>query len=160
MRESSTEKDLKRLLGNVSIQLEAIKRGYLSFKDSQLELVKQYPEMVKDELLKYEEAVLKFFSLLPEGKLQNKSDTEQADSFRNILKEVLNTERGTKFYVAMRSSKTSNEPNEDENASNDLLLLDELIPNTKHQLFDDIDSKSYLKNVFLPLNLFKDTKNL
>ena len=53
MREASTEKDLKRLMGNVHLQLEAIKRGYATFKDSQIELVKQYPLMVKDELKKY-----------------------------------------------------------------------------------------------------------
>ncbi len=63
MREASNEKDLRRLLQNVSMQLDAIRRGYITFKDSQLDLVKQYPEMIKDELKKYRDSVLKFFNI-------------------------------------------------------------------------------------------------
>lgn len=140
MRESSSEKDLKRLMGNVNLQLEAIKRGYVTFKDSQCELVKQYPSMVRDELRKYEDTLYKFFSILKTSKMltqeqQQLIETSAAsstssinvlnnttninsnvvtlddeanstlplDSFRHILKEILSTEKGTKFYVTMRS---------------------------------------------------------
>ena len=52
MREASNEKDLKRLLQNVQLQLDAIKRGYGTFKESQFELIKQYPQMIK-EVMKF-----------------------------------------------------------------------------------------------------------
>ena len=147
MRESSTEKDLKRLMGNVNLQLEAIRRGYVTFKDSQIELVKQYPGMVREELRKYEDTLYKFFSILKTSKTLTQEQQQQLesstssssmnilnntnlatlgggggtsggledsttdpdsgslplDSFRHILKEVLSTEKGTKFYVTMRS---------------------------------------------------------
>ena len=35
LREASSEKDLKRFLANVSFQLDAIQRGYVSFRDAQ-----------------------------------------------------------------------------------------------------------------------------
>ncbi len=63
MREASAEKDLKRLMANVSMQLESIERSYRSFSDVQLELVRRYPEMVRDELQRYEDHLMDFFSL-------------------------------------------------------------------------------------------------
>ena len=111
MREASSEKDLKRLLANVGIQLEAIKRGYFSFRDAQLELVKQYPQMVEEELLRYQDGIFKFFSIQtelksPEGSREGQNE-DQVDSMRFILKEVLNSDRGTKFYVKIRSPQLS-----------------------------------------------------
>lgn len=158
MRESSTEKDLKRLMTNVGLQLDAIKRGYMAFKDAQIELVKQYPEMVKEELKKYEESVYKFFSIIPPSKSmnmeQNKKD-EPVDSLRHILKEVLNTDKGTKFYVTLRSD--ASEGNE-ENGS-DILNYDELIPNTKLEILNNIDYKTHLKHAYIPLVSMKEIKN-
>ena len=158
MRESSSEKDLKRLMTNVGLQLDAIKRGYMAFKDAQIELVKQYPEMVKEELKKYEESVYKFFSIIPPSKSmnmeQNKKD-EPVDSLRYILKEVLNTDKGTKFYVTLRSDAA--ECNE-ENGS-DILNYDELIPNTKLEILNNIDYKTHLKHAYIPLVSMKEIKN-
>lgn len=162
MRESSSEKDLKRLMTNVGLQLDAIKRGYMAFKDAQIELVKQYPEMVKEELRKYEDSVYKFFSIVPPSKSVNmeqgqlvKKD-EPVDSLRNILKEVLSTDKGTKFYVTLRSETA--EGNE-ENGS-DILNYDELIPNTKHEILNNIDYKSHLKHSYIPLASMKEIKNM
>ena len=202
MRESSSEKDLKRLMGNVNLQLDAIKRGYSTFKDSQIELVKQYPPMVKEELKKYEENLYKFFSIIKTSKnltseqqqdiqrqfqqqtqqltqvFNNQSIEEPLDSFRNILKEVLSTNKGTKLYVTMRSiplqtpstaeqQQQSNDHIMSESTgqatgqatttitsgtvpltddySNDLLAYDELIPNTRPEILNSIESK---KNVY------------
>lgn len=179
IREASTEKDLKRLLTNVGMQLDAIKRGYLSFKEAQLELIKQYPQMVKEELRKYEHAVYRFFSVLPEAKLdkldkdQEESSTEEISSsnFRKILKEVLSTDKGTKFYVTLKSARitadSSLEKNETdqieetpEETANDILGYDELIPNTKDEILDKAGNRSYLRNSYIPVELFKDIKDL
>lgn len=164
MRESSNEKDLKKLLQNVSQQLDIIKNGYFSFRDSQIELLKQYPIMVKDELEKYEEALLNFFSIAKELGVKNQEnlsqDQNESETFRNILKEVLSTNRGNKFYIMMRSSKIGESTTPDEDlAENDILNLDELIPNTKQDFLNDIKNKSYLKNSFIPLEVFIEIKN-
>ena len=189
MRESSSEKDLKRLLSNVSIQLEAIKRGYLVFKDSQLELVKQYPQMVKEELHKYQENVFKFFSIQSDSsrimeeneaedaevnkieKNQKSPDQPAVDSMRFILKEVLSTDRGTKFYVTMRSpldnsqqgntntyslERNKNDSKQSIDENDDLLAFDELIPK-KESI--NIESKLYLKNAFVSMDILKEIKN-
>lgn len=63
MRESSNEKDLKRLLQYVLGQLDTIKEGYLKFHETQKNIVAQYPNMVGHELTKYEDYVFRFFSL-------------------------------------------------------------------------------------------------
>jgi hypothetical protein len=187
MRQSSNEKDLKRLLSNVSIHLEAIKRGYFTFKESQIELVNQYPQMVNEELLKYQESVFKFFSIQIDPSKIIMEEDENAeikkieshsthnhnpaiDSMRFILKEILNTDRGTKFYVSMRSplennsknserqKNESNQTNDDEN--DDLFTYDELIPNTKKELLSEIDSKQYLKHTFIGMDIVKNAKNV
>ena len=63
MREASAEKDLKRLMSNVIVQLESIERGYQAFSTAQLDLVKQYPQMVRDELQRYEDLLFQLFSV-------------------------------------------------------------------------------------------------
>lgn len=116
MREASNEKDLKRLLQNVQLQLDAIKRGYVTFRDSQLELVKQYPEMIKEELKKYRQSVFKFFNIDIKKNSKsslNMSNVEEENTSINNLdlensmlssdanREVLITERGNKYYVKL-----------------------------------------------------------
>jgi hypothetical protein len=118
MREASNEKDLKRLLQNVQMQLDAIKRGYMTFRDSQLELVKQYPEMIKEELKKYRQSVLKFFNIEVKKNLKNSLNMSNVDeeniSINNVdiensilstdtNREVLITERGNKYYVKLNN---------------------------------------------------------
>jgi hypothetical protein len=225
MRESSSEKDLKRLMGNVNLQLEAIKRGYVTFKDSQCELVKQYPSMVRDELRKYEDTLYKFFSILKTSKMltqeqQQLIETSAAsssssinvlnnnttntnvvtlddetnstlplDSFRHILKEILSTEKGTKFYVTMRSvplpeqqqqqvdlnnTTTTNTTTTatvtatanaiastlNEDYVNDLLAFDELIPHTRPELVANIESKPHLRHAFIPIESLKEIRSV
>jgi hypothetical protein len=220
MRESSSEKDLKRLMGNVNLQLEAIRRGYVTFREAQCELVKEYPSMVRDELRKYEDTLYKFFSILKTSKtltqeqqqklesstnsmsttnnnsnsnsnviINNDSSQEDElplDSFRHILKEVLSTDNGTKFYVTMRSVPLQQQQQEDNNTSintnanttnatatataiasalnedytNDLLAFDELIPHTRPELVAHIDSKPHLKHAFMPIESLKEIRNV
>ena len=238
MRESSSEKDLKRLMGNVNLQLEAIKRGYATFKDSQLELVKQYPSMVKEELKKYEENLYKFFSILKTSKhltneqqhelqrqfqqqqqqlilqqqqqqhlqqqqqsTSSQSFDDQPDSFRHILKEVLSTNKGTKFYVTMRSLPVQTPSVEQQQQiqsgdhmtvsesggqatttiataatatmtdggatatltddySNDLLAYDELIPNTRPEILNNVENKNHLKHALIPVDNLKEIRHM
>jgi hypothetical protein len=63
MRESSNEKDLKRLLQYTLSQLETIKEGYVKFHETQVNIVSQYPGMVGHELTRYEDYLFRFFSL-------------------------------------------------------------------------------------------------
>ena len=201
MRESSSEKDLKRLLSNVSVQLDAIKRCYFAFKDSQLELVSQYPQMVKEELQKYQEGVFKFFSIQPDGskvileeteppadpenedaeikiiETNNKpnhlsSDAkEQPDSMRFILKEILSTDRGTKFYVTMRSpldqhtshhhlSRLHKNDSKESDDNEDMFAFDDLMPKTKIDLINEIDTKLYLKHTYISMDMIISVKNV
>ena len=64
---------------------------------------------------RYEDTLYKFFSILKTSKSLSKEEQHEldeqqqqqhslpVDSFRHILKEVLSSEKGTKFYVCMRS---------------------------------------------------------
>lgn len=172
MREASNEKDLKRYLSNVALQLDAIKRGYVTFKDSQLELVKQYPEMVNDELEKYKNSVYKFFSITttsptPIRHLISSTESVVDQGFNSssvdyILKEVLESDRGTKFYVMATNNTPADEANHDssDNVNNMFVSLDELIPHGKQALVHSIEQCSYLKNCFISFELFRNTKNL
>jgi hypothetical protein len=116
MREASNEKDLKRLLSNVQLQLDAIKRGYITFRDSQLELVKQYPEMIKEELKKYRQSILKNFNIdIKKGSKSSLNisnvDEENTTNYNVDLessmlstdanREILITEKGNKYFVKL-----------------------------------------------------------
>lgn len=175
MREASSEKDLKRLLGNVSLQLDAIKRGYHAFSEAQLELVKKYPDMIRDELSKYQDSVYRFFSVQtsPPGEATTAVAaiaSSDSTSFRSILQEVLNSERGTKFYVKIgaptnntASVDTSQEVvcDADEIAQN-MLGLDsnEFVSRSKQDLLERVDQETYLKNSFIDFEFFKELKNM
>lgn len=87
MREASAEKDLKRLLSNVTMQLDSIKRGYQTFSEAQTELVKQYPGMVTAELNKYENLILTFFSVQRSSNVIEEED-EITDNFSQITEEI------------------------------------------------------------------------
>jgi hypothetical protein len=124
MREASSEKDLKRLMANVSLQLEAIRRGYISFKDSQLDLIRQYPSMIKDELRTYEDSLYNFLTVVPEIKPKTESKTETprqsnvdtVSSLRYMMKEVLSSDRGTKFYVKINPNNQKEENELEDNS--------------------------------------------
>ena len=79
---------------------------------------------------------------------------EKIESFRNILKEVLNTDRGTKFYVI---TKVKDEDPENKDESN-ILVMDELLPNTKLDLATQ--DFSYLTDSVISLDLFKRVKDV
>jgi hypothetical protein len=188
MREASAEKDLKRLLGNVSNQLDLIKRGYITFGEAQSELVKQYPKMVNDELKRYQNALYAYFSIQIEKgtneSIEKNEKTDQLDDNKTIsckfkIKEVLTTERGTQLYVtepetpvneqsqisiAKKLDNTSTYSFEksqyEETNESDILALDELIPNTKENLFGQLNSKSYLKHSVLVPDLINNARDL
>ena len=170
LREASSEKDLKRFLANVSFQLDAIQRGYVSFRDAQIELVKQYPEMVNEELNKYKELLFKFFAISPTENsaafLENSeqstannqyNQSENVSSFRNILNEVLKTEKGTKFYVMMRSSESSD--SDQDELSNEASEEQVTIEENNLDILSQVD-KIHLKNYFVPINHVKDLRNM
>lgn len=174
LREASSEKDLKRFLANVSFQLDAIQRGYVSFRDAQIELVKQYPDMVNEELNKYKEMLFKFFAISPtaenstfldnseqstmnnENSNQN-NQSESLTSFRHILNEVLKTDKGTKFYVMMRSSESSD--SDQDELSNETSEERTTIEESNLDILSQVD-KIHLKNYFVPINHVKDLRNM
>jgi hypothetical protein len=174
LREASSEKDLKRFLANVSFQLDAIQRGYVSFRDAQIELVKQYPDMVNEELNKYKEMLFKFFSISPtensilmenseqdtlnkETKNTDNQELENVTTFRNILNEVLKTEKGTKFYVMMRSSESSD--SDQDEFSNETSEEQATIEESSLDIFSQVD-KIHLKNYFVPIDHVRDLRNM
>ena len=148
MRESSSEKDLKRLLSNVSMQLEAIKRGYETFHDAQIDIVRNYPEMVVDELKKYKNALYKFFSIKhvasssqsketndssdksEEGEMESAESSGPVDIVRILedmqdsLKEVLTTNTGARYYITQQPL-TIEPPQSSDKGDGDLKTLDE-----------------------------------
>ena len=185
MREASAEKDLKRFLTNLGNQLDLIKRGYTTFSEAQLELVKQYPQMVNDELRRYQTAVLAYFSLQTEKKFLQEEKSQalkEADSQTSqIVKELVSTERGTKFYLTTSVTDSVNEDSQMllrkldngstrsvltlkesqyEDNSSDILAFDELIPNTRENVLSGVDKTSYLKHSVIPFELIKNAKNL
>lgn len=187
MRESSSEKDLKRLLSNVSMQLEAIKRGYETFHDAQIEIVRNYPEMVVDELKKYKNALYKFFSIkhvassesAETGASSNPENGENSESaepvvdivkiledMQDSLKEVLTTSTGAKYYITQQPLSTEQQqPSEavdgsDTESSNDILGYDELIPNTKPEFARKMQFESHLKNTFISADQLIEAKKL
>ncbi len=170
LREASNEKDLKRLMANVSLQLDAIKRGYVSFRDTQCDLIKQYPNMIQEELNTYRTALLNFFSILGENEIQNDDELRQkliesADSMRNILKVVLQTENGTTFYVKLTNEKnannTVNEKFTDDFEGDKILDYNDLFNDESNQNKGDdkqAEIKFFLKNLYIPLDKFENTK--
>ena len=180
MREASSEKDLKRLMANVAMQLDAIRRGYVNFKESQLDLIKQYPNMIRDELHSYEDSILNFFSILSEHKmpsgccyelasqsLQTSPEHQQpVDSLRFMLNEVLSSEKGTKFYVNLNESLNRTDQTKDarslaENNAEKIFGYNDVISSNEENLdfLGDSESQFYLRNTLIPLQVFKDIKN-
>ena len=106
MREASAEKDLKRLLSNVTMQLDSIKRGYQTFGEAQTELVKQYPGMVTAELNKYESLILTYFSVQRTNNVIEEED-ETVDTLNHMNEEIsgtTNTESGQASVSAVKQS--------------------------------------------------------
>lgn len=63
MRQDSTEKSLKDSLTRALEMLEKIRLAYEVFHKEQTQIVKQYPDMVKQELRNYDEAVCQLFAV-------------------------------------------------------------------------------------------------
>lgn len=161
MRESSSEKDLKRLLSNVALQLEAIKRGYHSFGDAQIEILKQYPDMVDEELSRYRDAVRRFFLLDSDNivanneniGVENNTNQKSDSSIRQMLNDAFAF--GSKVYVKTVADQVKSVSPEDifENVS--------AVETTEFNkdFVDKVQAESYLNNCFIDLELFNDLKN-
>ncbi|XP_078326142.1 coiled-coil domain-containing protein 180-like isoform X7 [Crassostrea virginica] len=121
MRQDATEKQLKDSLEKALNMLNKIKTAYEIFHKEQMDIVKNYPTMVKAELKGYDEGVCKFFEvgrnqpkkskskiLAPKksksGEISENTDTPidflgKENSLPEAVSEILATERGTLFYV-------------------------------------------------------------
>nr|XP_022323890.1 coiled-coil domain-containing protein 180-like isoform X7 [Crassostrea virginica] len=121
MRQDATEKQLKDSLEKALNMLNKIKTAYEIFHKEQMDIVKNYPTMVKAELKGYDEGVCKFFEvgrnqpkkskskiLAPKksksGEYPDPCDESQPElgkenSLPEAVSEILATERGTLFYV-------------------------------------------------------------
>nr|XP_022323892.1 coiled-coil domain-containing protein 180-like isoform X9 [Crassostrea virginica] len=108
MRQDATEKQLKDSLEKALNMLNKIKTAYEIFHKEQMDIVKNYPTMVKAELKGYDEGVCKFFEV---GRNQPKKSKSKIlapkksksggkeNSLPEAVSEILATERGTLFYV-------------------------------------------------------------
>lgn len=99
------------------------------------------------------------------------------------MKEVLNTDRGTRFYVVTKvkvengentqrsiqsqqqqqqqQQPDSEDANNDDGQSNaDLLSMDEVIPNTKPAFLTELQEQSYLADGFIGLDVYADIRNV
>lgn len=176
MRESSTEKDLKRLLGNVSLQLDAIQRGYHTFRDAQLEIVKKYPDMIGEELTRYDTSVRRFFlvdlvdasssSLLNAAYTGSELGLGELGSIKQVFTERLSSEAGgSKIATVMTASENKNNNKSNSNPSG--ANPDEIVENAlearssgfKPQLIDRVNAEAYLRNCFVDANLFVEIRN-
>jgi hypothetical protein len=176
MRESSSEKDLKILMGHVTVQLEGIKSSYEKFSNTQIELVKHYPAMVREELISYEDLIFQYFRLLKKEQIQsmnllekdephdnNDDDDDDTktelpiDSLRHIISQVVKSDRGTRFYVKLVMEKPKSV---DEEANNDdLLTFNNLLSTpTSKEILSDIEKTTHLRNSFIPLILIEQMK--
>lgn len=175
MRESSSEKDLKRLLSNVSLQLDAIKRGYHSFRDAQLELIAKYPEMVDEELSRYRESVRSYFfrgqldtDLTAEAAML---DSDTSDMFKQVFSERVNSEheskiveKTTKGQVTLVVNDDAARADKDGELSNPEDIIESALeaPSSgfRPELLDRVQTESYLKNCFIHASLFNDIRNM
>lgn len=178
MRESSSEKDLKRLLSNVALQLDAIKRGYQTFRDAQLEIVKLYPDMVADELDRYANAVQKFFllKLSGDGEASGGGGGGQANgselglgligSIKQVLTERLSSEGESKTGGENKTAinlNTTGEINMNSNSNAEEIIesiLEAQSSGFKPDLIERVQTLAYLKNCFIQPNVFEEIKKL
>lgn len=157
MREATSEKDLKRLMANVSLQLDAIKRGYYNFKDAQVEILKEYPNMIKDEIIEYKNALLKFFNLIPNENLTLNQESQDL-MLREVFKEVLKTESGSKFYVNLLEKYLDEKDMSLDSIQEVLQENDELNSPTNKLL--NVENQSFNINLNLLKNESKNFKDI
>ncbi|KAL4219460.1 hypothetical protein ACF0H5_022039 [Mactra antiquata] len=104
MRQDASEKALKDSLTKATEMLEKIRHAYEIFHKDQTTIVKQYPDMVKSELKNYDEALCRLFSVGRNKPNEKKKATkpqkkEMAKDLPSAINEVLQTNKGTAFYV-------------------------------------------------------------
>lgn len=175
MRESSSEKDLKRLLGNVSLQLDAIQRGYHTFRDAQLEIVKKYPDMIGEELTRYDTSLRRFFlvdlvdgsstSLLNAANTGSELGLGDLGSIKQVFTERLSSEAGSKIatVVAATENKNNNKSNSNPSGGNPDEIVESALEarssGFKPQLIERVNAETYLRNCFVDPNLFVEIRN-
>lgn len=108
MRQDATEKALKDSLTKALDMLEKIRHAYEIFHKDQTNIVKGYPDMVKSELKNYDEALCRLFSVGRNRPTDGKKKKppvpkavkkEPAKDLPSAMSEVLQTKKGTTFYV-------------------------------------------------------------
>ena len=137
--------------------------------------------MIKEELKKYSDSVLKFFNIdstkrFDANDMLNESSSNE--SLKGISKEFVITDLGTKFYVSsnvkVQSEQTFNlndsmtgagsldrQNLNDESGVNDSMAYDDFLTTNSNKLkvLIDIHNKPYLKFSYIPIELFKSIKN-
>ncbi|XP_061169622.1 coiled-coil domain-containing protein 180-like isoform X3 [Saccostrea echinata] len=139
MRQDATEKQLKDSLEKALSMLSRIKEAYEIFHNEQMDIVKNYPMMVRSELKSYDEGVCKFFEvgrnqpikkskskiLAPKKTKDKKGDETESTSpppidtvgkegsLPEAVSEILATEKGTLFYVLTEAGEYGIPPEKD-----------------------------------------------
>ncbi|EDV27523.1 uncharacterized protein TRIADDRAFT_53285 [Trichoplax adhaerens] len=72
MRQDYSEESLQRNLNKCYEFLEEVRQGYIEFQQEQKSIVKNYTQIIENELKKYEDNVLKYFGLI-----RHKPDIQQ-----------------------------------------------------------------------------------
>ncbi|XP_056009695.1 coiled-coil domain-containing protein 180-like isoform X3 [Ostrea edulis] len=125
MRQDATEKQLKDSLEKALNMLSKIKAAYEVFHKDQMDIVKNYPMMVRDELKDYDEGVCKFFEvgrnqpvkrskskIVAPKKSKEKAGSKEG-SLPEAVSEILSTEKGTLFYVLTEAGEYGIPPEKD-----------------------------------------------
>lgn len=157
MRQDATEKQLKDSLDKALDMLNKIKNAYEVFHKDQMDIVKNYPTMVKAELKNYDEGVCKFFEV---GRNQPKKSKSKIlapkksksggkeNSLPEAVSEILATERGTLFYVLTEAGEygippEKDAPSKDEKPEGEeaafLTEVDAPVPPSKPEYIQKID---------------------
>lgn len=157
MRQDATEKQLKDSLDKALDMLSKIKNAYEVFHKDQMDIVKNYPTMVKAELKNYDEGVCKFFEV---GRNQPKKSKSKIlapkksksggkeNSLPEAVSEILATERGTLFYVLTEAGEYGIPPEKDATSKDEkpegeeaafLTEVDVPVPPSKPEYIQKID---------------------
>ncbi|XP_078489424.1 coiled-coil domain-containing protein 180-like [Ciona intestinalis] len=173
LRQESTDEALSLCLEQCLEMLAYIKEGYEEFHSQQMDKVSEYPGMVHEELVKYDEAVCRFFNVNrdkpSEEQLMSEPDKEKPrDSSKDeeekgedgtelerVVREILKTETGTSFYVITVADKEDFEEEEekydDEDAGKNQTFM------TQSQGSEDL-MPEYIQNVFIETSTIRDMK--
>ncbi|XP_076821823.1 coiled-coil domain-containing protein 180-like isoform X2 [Clavelina lepadiformis] len=160
LRQESSEEALNHYLEQCMEMLSHIKEGYEDFHIQQLDKVSAYPDLVKEELQRYDASVCKYYQVdrerpqLPEGgkksknKSEDKSDQSDESEIEKAVIEILTTVRGTSFYVP---TVTADLDDSADDKKDNLAFLTEIK--------DSGNKPEYIENVFIDPAYVRDLKS-